>query len=312
MKNKKAGEPVSKTLVSVIVLLISVAVIFTIYGSIAWKENINREACHQSVVIRASAVIKGVELREDLPLQCQTEKYCITGGFIDGITGECEGLGTNYQKIKISNKEDFLDFYSKLVYDWHSTLGEGKINFMQDEIKKKIFCLIPARIVFDEKAKGLLEKEGGISYADIFKNMEETKDDSGVSYLSQIYKINTLSDFNLLILDKSNIDSKNPVSLNNNIDLSKQQALLVTMTEPSTFDSWVGAGIGTVGLVTLLIPGINVGVATIAFISFGWGTFNTIYNLPDPNAPAYAPPTLIAYDSESLEKLECSSFETLS
>lgn len=131
LKNKKGLE--AEVLIGIIITVLVAAVIFWFLylHNIRTTEFIDREACHQSVLMRSIPTVIGTPFRTGLPLKCKTEKIL--------ITQEDEELIKN----RIANA----------MHDCWWMLGEGKLNFFATGFVRKNYCLICSTIGFDEDAK---------------------------------------------------------------------------------------------------------------------------------------------------------------
>ncbi|MFH0831935.1 MAG: glycine zipper domain-containing protein [archaeon] len=160
--NKKGIE--AEVLVGIIITIIVASVIFWflyIYNS-RTTDFIDREACHQSVLMRSLPTIVGAPLRAGLPLKCRTEKILLTQDDENAI------------KSRIANA----------MHDCWWMLGEGKLNFFSAGLFKKNYCLICSTIKFDKDAKNLkindfkeylaVEKlpTSNITYLQYFSNLD--------------------------------------------------------------------------------------------------------------------------------------------
>lgn len=131
--NKKGIEV--KVLISILIILLSAAIIFYFFKMLPYKETVDKEACHQSVLLR-SQKIAGLKPGQliGIPLNCKTQHMKVTS--------------TNEQEIKreIANQ----------MYDCWWMLGEGKKNFfgrLPTLGAYKGNCVICSIIDFDKNVK---------------------------------------------------------------------------------------------------------------------------------------------------------------
>lgn len=162
LKNKKGDLTTSQ-----IILIISLLMGFTIVGYFVYhifvQDTIDRETCHDSVVIRAT-LPSGTE--GFMPLKCKTQKYCITSGLIGGNCEDTYGneKGVRVTKVKVTNKEQIEKFIAQENIECWNMMGEGQLSlFSQGSAQYfglgKIYpsCVVCSRIAFDFKN---LEKIG--------------------------------------------------------------------------------------------------------------------------------------------------------
>jgi len=332
MRQKKADIS-SKYLISVFILIASFAVILVLLWRINLTDEIDKQTCYESLVLRSTFNLGPLEVgRENIPLKCRTEKICLT------MSGkDCEEFGLSSKenpitKIKLDSsstkaRAEAIDAIANALYDCHAMMGQGKLAFMPSAgwlSSETKYCLICSRIAFDEKAKESLAE---IAYLEVYKRMSEKKDSSGVTYLSFVYPGLTnwqdVGNVYLKILDKGEASGDQDVTLGGinqwKINPPIEYAILYqilqegklkqTLTTSGTFAggvvlTLVGAGVtGFTGPIGIAIMGIGLKLTTVASgIMFA-------YNSPSGNFQ-YIPSTIVPYDYESLKGISCDSFET--
>jgi len=154
--NKKA-ELTSKYLVYIILLVLGFLIVLFLYWQISWTGNVNKEVCHQSVIIRGTLPSFG-GAKEYTPLKCKTEKICITAGLIGGKCEDSFGEKESVTKVKVKDIEQIEKFLAQNIIDCWSMMGEGKVLVNTDWITQEYglgdissSCVICSRIAFDEQ-----------------------------------------------------------------------------------------------------------------------------------------------------------------
>lgn len=150
----KSGDISAETLIVVILLAIGFAVALIFYWQMAWSGTADKEACHESVVFRAS-LLNAVDAEKYVPLKCKTDKVCITAGFFGGSCDEFEGLkGVTTAKVK--NIEQIEQLMAQNIVDCWTMMGEGKVSlfsqgFAQTYGVGSIYpsCVICTRVALD-------------------------------------------------------------------------------------------------------------------------------------------------------------------
>lgn len=157
---KKSGEITSGFLVSVIVIVVSFALIFWFFSAqFNWTGTIDKEACHESVILRAAApdVLGAKDL---IPLKCQTKKVCIgVKGGLFSPSSDCEEVYGNVEGVKRVSVKNTLDISkaiaTEMVEAWE-IMGEGKVNIYPSPGGENFkstgapkHCVIYSRIAFD-------------------------------------------------------------------------------------------------------------------------------------------------------------------
>ena len=320
MKNKKGAISV-KFLIGIVILVISFAVILLFWSSFNWSGSIDKEACHQSVIYRATFNTDILEPgRENIPLKCKTEKLCLTasGDKCEAILGEAS-KNNPITKVSIDDKKEVMDSMADSLFDCHSMLGEGKLNFMpHDFATSSSYCLMCSRVVLDAEAK---DKVNDISYIEFYKHLEEKRTPSGQSYLSYIYGVRNAGDLNPFFeeaLDKLPQDEKNErgivtiSDLKIDIDSEKGNAILVNIETPGEFASLaksalIGAAV-TTGIIALPFTG---GTSSVLIaLAAGGSATGVLYKMENPEQNYdYYPPWIYPYDLNDLNGIGCSSFE---
>jgi len=244
--NKK-GEMTSKQLITLVILIISFGIILFFWSMFNWQGDINRETCHTSVVLRASATFKGWEFMDNIPLKCQTDRICFKNGL---FSKGCDIYGANVRNVKVANKEELLDFITEDIYNWHQTLGEGKVNFFETTwIIHDKHCLIDSVYSFDNQTREVIEKEGGLTFGEVYQKLESKQNSDGVSYFKAMYG----TDLNNY-LNKLKSDNPQLIVLNKKINLSNNYALIGGVI-PGTnkIATFTAIGVGVTGGVLLAI-----------------------------------------------------------
>jgi len=157
---KKRADITSAQLVTIILLVVGFGILIFLFWQFQWRGRIDKEACHQSVIFRATMPnIAGT--KELVPLKCKTEKICITAGLLGG---SCEDFGkeTGITKfiVKDGTLEAKLNQIQKLIagsiVDCWTTMGEGRVSLFSQYWAEQLgigsvypTCLICSRIAFD-------------------------------------------------------------------------------------------------------------------------------------------------------------------
>jgi len=173
LRNKK-GEMTSTMLVSIILLVVGFGIILFIYSQLAFEGQVDREICHESVILRGT-LPDTLGLKDAAPLKCKTSKICVRGKKIFG-KGECEEF-TNADSV-INNNVNDLTQIEKLISQeivgcWRM-MGEGKISLFSESAAEYGFgdvypsCVICSRIAFDKESlaeKGIdIEERNVLNY----------------------------------------------------------------------------------------------------------------------------------------------------
>lgn len=166
MKNKK-GVLTQKQIITIAMLIVSFAIILAFFFMLNLKEEIDKEACRNSVSMR------GIPFGEYfISLKCKTQDVCLSMG------GGCEEPVD--ETIPIETKKELMKEISDLFVDCWWMMGEGKINY-----GGKGDCAICNRIFFDI--------DGELTYSELYNYMANNKiSDKSMSYLFYLYKVNNV------------------------------------------------------------------------------------------------------------------------
>lgn len=319
IKNKmnKKGAITAQQLVTIILLIAGFAIVLLVFSQISWTGQINREVCHQSVILRATVPSAGQTL---IPLKCKTSKICVTSGIIGG---KCEEDFKNVKgitKAKVAKVKDVEKLISQEIVDCWTMMGEGKVSLFSQYWADNFgvggvypTCVICSRIAFDEKL------DLGLDDVNVLKYMREHKIPNGnVSYYAYLAEEGgqfSASDINSLevknvhegisdegtipVVDKEDFMIINSSDLENWEDPLKEPeeemaVLFMQISAPGHGDSLLNIGKGVLGigaagayfagpsltLKGLKAIGLKGGLITLAVAAVGAGIqqVNVAYN----------------------------------
>jgi len=134
----KRGTLVQATLIGIIIILLGAAMIFFFLKAVPFNEQTDIEACHNSVILRNNALLKGEGPTPEIPLNCKTQKV----------------------KISTTNSEIIQKEIANQMYTCWWMLGEGKMEFWSESSWKefglgnvKSACVICSTIEFSDALK---------------------------------------------------------------------------------------------------------------------------------------------------------------
>ena len=259
---QKRGQLTQNTIVGMVLVVVGAALIILFIGKYTplYGDVFDTETCRGSVAARAT-IEKSTTLAELFKvkpkLACRTKDVCISSG------GKCP---TGSEKESVANEEDIKKEISKLMYDCWYQLGEGKLNFVEDELLNvrivdgkpvgSHVCVVCSRIKFSEDAKKDFKTLTGIG-----KYLAENKPlNSKFTYLQHFTKN---PEVELLGEEKT-------------LDLSKEYAIIYRISKKEFFSNLLGGGTGAAlalgGAAKLGIIGTVAGpLGTISGIAIGGG-----------------------------------------
>jgi len=330
MKNKK-GDLTSKEIVALVMVALAVVIFVIFYSFYPWGETINKETCHQSIIMRSTFNAGPFEPgRELIPLKCQTDKICLTA---DGDCTEFGGVDKlEKTKIEVSRERDILEAFANALYDCNSMLGEGNLNFMPHHFWSTKYGLMCARIAFHGN---VLKAGEEITYKELYEYMLIKKTPDDKSYLEYLYGIKDKENLDKFLISlfaevkKTAVDKASSpeekafwtdMTLDKwKIDVSegKEYAIVAMMNTQGSGTQWAVAGglilAGTLASVVAIPSGgasmvIAAGlVAIVAKGSFVAAGMVLVTQHPNDNY-AYMHPTIYPYEAGALQKLNIDDF----
>lgn len=181
----KRGELTSAQIITLI-LSIGALVVLLGFAYLFFSGNdtlIDREACHLSVITRATAPSAA---QSGVPLECRTSKICLS---ISGKKDSCNQFigeeGVSYVKLP-NNEEDaarvIMENSANAMFDCWSMTGQGKLDIFgkafQSLGETKSSCIICSRVALSDE---ILEKFPGIRENIDFNRYLERNNPPGLS-----------------------------------------------------------------------------------------------------------------------------------
>lgn len=295
----RKGEITSSKLVGIMLLVFGFTILLLIFVPVLNQSEVDRQICHESVILRMT-LPDDFNLKSLPDLRCSTKKICVTTGFLG--YGDCKEDFENgfwHEDIKVNGKGDDLGeevnaFLAKELKDCWSMMGQGKGQIFTREMRKKNACSICSRISFDEKLKGKLGNEiyGLGDYLE--EHTLPNSDKTFAKFLS-----NDLAEANYF-------DELNKLTTN-------EKAIVFIEVDESNWEESVlkfaGTAIGGVGGIVLLKSPTGASLGSAVGFALGWKIGSAIDGKKDFKYRSGW--VLVDYNSEYLQDLDCSSFESL-
>ena len=209
--NKK-GDISLNFLAGLIVSIVGFSLLLFVYFQIASGGEIDRQVCHESVILRAT-----VPLGESfVPLKCNTAKICISGKLFG--KGECEEFKNekSVTTIRVGDNADSLNkiekVYAQELLSCWKTMGEGKISIFSNAVVENFgvggevypSCVICSRIAVDKNSFQNVD----FTKMDVFGYMNKRLvPESDKTYLQQITNNPNNVGISTEIINTENLDS---------------------------------------------------------------------------------------------------------
>lgn len=174
MEGKKA-DVVSLQTVLIILAIFGLAIVLVLLYRFIATENVDREVCHESVVLKATLPdLPILQTKEVTPLKCKTRKVCIVkGGLINSVlrifkgSGCEEFKGEKHDKVVVSGTKSEIErqinmFLAREMADCWAMMGEGKVQIFARELAKADRkCVLCSRIAFSKELQEEMDKYNG-------------------------------------------------------------------------------------------------------------------------------------------------------
>ncbi len=285
LKDKKALE--AEVLIGIIITILIAAVIFLFIRGLSLKGIIDREACHQSVVMRSLPAGIGEAMKRGIPLKCKTEDIL----------------------INFEDEELIKQRIATAMYDCWWMLGDGKMDFFaRPWALSEVNCVICSKISFSDATKSKYKKITG--FTDYLRENKPAGNEK--TYFKLFDVTETFSDNDLE---------------NQEIETGGDYALVFSLTEKSRFVLLAYEGTGClmsfaigakVGAATAAIPIVGIYFApTAAITTFVAGCGSSIWGAKGTDKWVTGGETYIAalnlipYTEEGIKEFKCNKIESI-
>jgi len=303
MKLKK-GELTTQQIVTLIILVISFAILLYFLFFIKLGQESDKEVCHNSVIVKGNSILPD----EATPLNCKRGYVCISAD------NSCEKMN-NPDLHKVKTKEEVYEILATAMADCWWMFGEGEVNYAGKEISPKLHCGICSQIAFDDSMNKIFPN-GNFSEEELYDYLvkNQISEEKG-SYSTYIYGGDNLKKI-----------AKDSGMVLREVDISKQYYILTGMT--SVFGGTEVDAIGgfIVGAALTIIPGgqgIKLGARVVkGFVSGktvltgGIGGAATHYLLAPIISNAFGTETIpisfVEANSQEFDDLDCKALSTYS
>ncbi len=320
--NKKNGEITTQQIVILIILIVSFVVILFLLFRLNLGKQTSVDLCRNSVILKGKSILP----KDTIKLDCYRNYKCIT------FDGSCEGLN-NPEIVKVKTADEvYKNLADEMAQCW-SMFGEGKVNYVGEDLTKNNYCSICSQIIFDNSLNKINEFSGGkISKDSLYDYLSKTKINNGKTTYAQYF-------FGTNDIEKLKSESqKNGVGTFGTIPTGNQFFVVMGITSGVSVWEWagIGGGVGTgvagtgiilsaIALATppgWIIGAVLIGAGTIG--AAGGAIFSdNVAELLKPEILAitvsgngisnkFMAPTIVEANSEKFKALNCKEILTYS
>jgi hypothetical protein len=310
---EKKGEITSQQIVMLVIVIASFAVLLFFFFRLNLGNTTEEELCHNSVLTRGSAVVP----TDAVPLNCHRQYVCITKA-----GGSCEGL-TNPKRIEVNSLNETYKALAEQMANCWWMFGEGRVNYVGDDLKKNYYCSICSQIYFDKSLKSITGEE--IDKNELYNYLRSNKIDNKNTYAEYLFGSTDVESIKSENLKQTGVGSFG------NIQIDNPYFVVTGIMSQAGFLQWGGIA-GTVGAVVgaaffasnpigWVVGAIVIGSAGGAIGSAGAGAYNVVEST-DPEIVAisidgrgidnkFMVPTIIEANSVKFNALNCEEILTL-
>ncbi len=307
----RGGELSTQQIILLIILITSFVVILFFLFRLNLGQESEKELCHNSVVMKGSAIIPG----DALPLKCSTGYVCITK------KSGCEGLLNPIVK-KVNTKDELYEVLAEEMRECWWMFGEGKVNYVgKDFFTKDNYCSVCSQILFDESLSEIEGVEDKISKDELYEYMSENefgRDEK--NYLEYLFGTKNLQSLKEGILqNENNIEG---IGTFGTVNVGEQYWLITGITSEVEGRGWkIAASVGVIAVGFFVPPvwatwaGTIAGVMIIGAGEYGAGIepeIGAITVKGNGVKNEFMAPTIQEINSEKLNALNCEEIITLS
>jgi len=299
MVNKK-GELTSKQLITIIILIISFAIIIVFFVSLGLRQTVDSETCRNSVILRGSLPFGS----DAVQLKCKTTDICLSMG------GDCGVVRKGLVTIEVRDENELIKEMVNLLWDCWWKMGEGKVDYMSAGLGfEETYCSVCSKVIFDNKIKA--EYPEGIPYSLIYQYMQANKiPERDESYLFGIYKVNSLNTMRTALLDSADMDI-----LKYNLDPNQEQVVATAMVKDGWAEGLIAGGAVALGVAGIALAPFTFGgsLALTASVGLGLGAGTLVGVSVEATGEdeKYLAPIFIPFTGKDLEDaLKCEEYVT--
>jgi hypothetical protein len=291
----KRGELTSKQLITIIILIISFAIIIIFFVSLNLRQTVDKEACRNSVILRGSLPLGA----DTVQLKCKTQNVCLSMG------EDCDVTRKDLITIDVENENELTKEMVNLLWDCWWMMGEGKVDYMSAGLgRSEPYCSICSKVYFDEKIQEKYNESGGIPYSLIYNYMQRNKvPEREESFLFSIYKVNSMDSIRQDLLVDSGYDI-----YQYKLDPEKEQVVTTAIVKEGWAEGLI-SGVATSAVIigSVALSPMTLGTSLVAgSLAVGTAVGFTVEALDDDTS--YLTPQYLEFNGDALKALDCKEY----
>jgi hypothetical protein len=244
MKNIR-GEITTQQIVLLIILIVSfIVILFLLFGLDLGKQS-DSEICHNSVVVRGTKVPEAI-----MPLKCSRAYICLSKD------GTCEKM-TSPDIKKVKTENEVYDILAEEMANCWWMFGEGKINYVGNDMKENLYCSICSQVLFDNSLAEIEGMSNGIDQSKFYlylqNKMMSGEEESYLTYLTGATKVSQI--------ESSLRKEGGEFGI---IELNKQYFVMMGIYSQVGVWKWAGAGVVVASLIAApFTGGASLGISAL-------------------------------------------------
>ncbi len=177
-RGQSKGEITSQQIVILVVLIASFAILLFFLFRLNLGEETDKELCRNSVLLKGKSVFKDSTL-----LNCKKSYVCLTAD------GDCDSSELfNPEIVKVQTEEEIYRTLGDEMRDCWWMFGEGRVNYVGDDLTRNNYCSICSQVVFDDSVKTIFDGKSEINRETLYTFLGDNNvSGSGDSYLKYLY-----------------------------------------------------------------------------------------------------------------------------
>ena len=315
----KKGELTSTQLISIILIVVGLVIISFFIYQLNWTGNVDREVCHQSVIIRGTLPDKWwLDTKDYSPLTCKTKKMCFSDNLIQKGSCSNPNLGDKFDTIRIGSNLETQDNSIKTTIaremaDCWSMMGEGKLQvFKRDlaSLTNRQRCVVCSIIDFQDSVKTKNTEVDGMGLY-LMSHLVPNTDKAYWAYLTRSNSVGVP----FLCEGEKCTSGQQELKNFDKMNTANPKAVIYLEKSRSYLGGWLGfTGGGVLGGTVLgfLTGGpIGAGIGFVVGGSIAAKAGDDIQKQIDFNTPSVSGIFLIDYNSDDFKNLKCDSLENI-